>query len=132
MTPDQARSSGSATSRASSSPSSTSPSRTGYYAEAGLDVEFQNKIDPDLIPLVGQGAIDIGIGDGTSVIPAVSNGIPVEYVATIYGKFPNVVFAKASSGIKTRGRPEGQEDRDPGSVRLGLDHAPGAARRRPA
>ena len=62
----------------------------GYYADAGLDVEFQNKIDPDLIPLVGQGAIDVGIGDGTSVIPAVSNGIPVTYVATIYGKFPNI------------------------------------------
>ena len=26
------------------------------------------------------------------------------------------------------GRPEGQEDRDPGSLRLGLDHAPGAPR----
>jgi NitT/TauT family transport system substrate-binding protein len=71
----------------------------GYYAEAGLEIEFQNKSDDNLIPLVGQGAIDIGIGDGTSVIPAVSNGIPVQYVATIYGKFPNVVFAKASSGI---------------------------------
>jgi NitT/TauT family transport system substrate-binding protein len=71
----------------------------GYYAEAGLTVEFQNKIDPDLITLIGQGAIDVGIGDGTSVIPAASNGIPIEYIATIYGKFPNVVFAKASSGI---------------------------------
>jgi NitT/TauT family transport system substrate-binding protein len=71
----------------------------GYYAAAGLDVEFQNKIDPDLITLVGQGSIDIGIGDGTSVIPAASQAIPVQYVATIYGKFPNVVFAKSSSGI---------------------------------
>ena len=55
----------------------------GYYADAGLDVEFQNKIDPDLITLVGQGAIDVGIGDGTSVIPAVSQRIPVAYIATI-------------------------------------------------
>jgi NitT/TauT family transport system substrate-binding protein len=70
-----------------------------YYAEAGLDVEFQNKIDPDLVTLVGQGAIDIGLADGTSVIPAASNGIPIKYVATIYGRFPSVVFAKASSGI---------------------------------
>jgi NitT/TauT family transport system substrate-binding protein len=71
----------------------------GYYADGGLDVEFQNKIDPDLIPLVGSGTIDVGIGDGTSVIPAASNGIPIEYIATIYGKFPDIVFAKASSGI---------------------------------
>jgi NitT/TauT family transport system substrate-binding protein len=76
--------------------------QNGYYADAGLDVEFQNKIDPELVTLVGQGAIDVGIGDGTSVIPAVSRGIPVAYVATIYGKFPNVVFAKDSSGSRRR------------------------------
>jgi NitT/TauT family transport system substrate-binding protein len=75
--------------------------QAGYYAEAGLDVEFQNKIDPDLVTLVGQGSIDIGLADGTSVIPAVSNGIPIKYVATIYGRFPSIVFAKASSGIDT-------------------------------
>jgi NitT/TauT family transport system substrate-binding protein len=86
----------------------------GDYADAGLEVEFQNKIDLDLIPLVGQGAIDIGIGDGTSVIPAVSNGIPVQYVATIYGSFPNVVFAKASSGIKTAADLKGRKIGTPG------------------
>jgi NitT/TauT family transport system substrate-binding protein len=73
--------------------------QAGYYAEAGVDVTFQNKIDPDLVTLVGQGAVDVGLADGTSVIPAVSNGIPIKYVATIYGRFPSVVFAKASSGI---------------------------------
>jgi NitT/TauT family transport system substrate-binding protein len=73
--------------------------QAGYYAEAGLAVEFQNKIDPDLIALVGQGAIDIGLADGTSVIPAVSQGIPIRYVAAIYGRFPSIVFAKASTGI---------------------------------
>ena len=75
--------------------------QAGYYAEAGLDVEFQNKIDPDLITLIGQGAVDVGLADGTSVIPAVSQGIPVQYLATIYGQFPSIVFSKASSGIDT-------------------------------
>jgi putative riboflavin transport system substrate-binding protein len=88
--------------------------QNGYYADAGLDVEFQNKIDPDLITLVGQGAMDVGIGDGTSVIPAVSNGIPVTYVATIYGKFPNIVFAKASSGITTAADLKGKKVGIPG------------------
>jgi NitT/TauT family transport system substrate-binding protein len=73
--------------------------QAGYYREAGLEVEFQNRIDPDLIALVGQGALDVGIADGTSVIPAVSQGIPIKYVATIYGKFPSIVFAKESAGI---------------------------------
>lgn len=71
----------------------------GYYAEAGLQVELQNKIDPDLVTLLGQGAVDIGSADGTSVIPAVSQGIPLVYAATLYGTAPFVVYAKASSGI---------------------------------
>ena len=29
--------------------------QAGYYREAGLEVTFENKIDPDLITLVGQG-----------------------------------------------------------------------------
>ena len=69
------------------------------YAQAGLQVTFENKIDPDLVTLVGQGAIDIGVADGTSVIPAVSQGIPIRYVATIYGRYPSIVFAKSTSGI---------------------------------
>jgi putative riboflavin transport system substrate-binding protein len=75
--------------------------QAGYYRDAGLRVTFQNKIDPDLVTLVGQGAIDIGVADGTSVIPAVSQGIPIRYIATIYGTYPSIVFAKESSGIST-------------------------------
>jgi NitT/TauT family transport system substrate-binding protein len=75
--------------------------QAGYYRDAGLDVTLQNNIDPDLITLLGQGAVDIGSGDGTSVIPAVSQGIPVVYTSTIYGQFPSIVVANAASGIKT-------------------------------
>jgi NitT/TauT family transport system substrate-binding protein len=74
--------------------------RAGYYRDAGLDVTFQNRIDPDLVTLVGQGAIDVGLADGTSVIPAVSQGIPIRYLATVYATYPSIVFAKATSGIK--------------------------------
>lgn len=74
--------------------------RAGYYAASGLVVTFQNRIDPDLVTLVGRGAIDVGVADGTSVIPAVSQGIPIRYIATIYGTYPSIVFAMASSGIQ--------------------------------
>jgi NitT/TauT family transport system substrate-binding protein len=73
--------------------------QAGYYADAGLDVTFRHGTDYDVVVLVGQGELDLGLADGTSVIPAVSNGIPIKYVATIYGRFPSIVFAKASSGI---------------------------------
>ena len=88
--------------------------QAGYYEDAGLTVTLQNKIDPDLITLLGQGAVDIGSGDGTSVIPAVSQGIPVVYGATIYGKFPSVVVAKADSGIRTAADLEGKRIGIPG------------------
>ncbi len=86
----------------------------GYYDDAGLDVTFQNRIDPELITLLGQGAIDIGMGDGTSVIPAVSQDIPVRYVATIYARFPSVVFAKESAGITEAADLEGRSLGIPG------------------
>jgi putative riboflavin transport system substrate-binding protein len=73
--------------------------QAGYYGEAGLDVTFRHGTDYDVVALVGEGDLDLGLADGTSVIPAVSQGIPIKYVATIYGRFPSVVFAKASSGI---------------------------------
>lgn len=88
--------------------------QAGYYDEAGLDVTFQNKIDPDLVTLVGQGSVDVGLADGTSVIPAVSNAIPIKYVATIYGRFPSIVFAKASSGIADAGDLKGRKLGIPG------------------
>jgi NitT/TauT family transport system substrate-binding protein len=73
--------------------------QAGYYRAAGLQVELQNKTDPELVTLVGQGGVDVGISDGTSVIPAVSQGIPIRYVFAVFAQFPNVVFSKASSGI---------------------------------
>ena len=86
----------------------------GWYAEADLAVAFQNKIDPDLVTLVGQGAIDVGVADGTSVIPAVSQGIPIRYVATIYGTYPSIVFSKTTSGIDSAGDLAGKKIGIPG------------------
>ena len=73
----------------------------GYYRDAGLDVTFRHGTDYDVVALVGEGDLDLGLADGTSVIPAVSQAIPIKYIATIYGKFPSIVFSKASSGIAT-------------------------------
>ncbi len=74
--------------------------QAGYYAAEGLTITFQNAIDADLVPKVGAGTLDLGLSDGTSVIPAVSQGVPIKYIATVYAKFPSIVFAKESSGIR--------------------------------
>ncbi len=86
----------------------------GYYNDAGLAVTLQNESDPDLITKLGAGAVDIGSGDGTSVIPAVSQGIPVVYSATIYGQFPSVVLAAPDSGIASAADLEGKRIGIPG------------------
>ena len=88
--------------------------QAGYYRDAGLTVDLQNGRDADLVTLLGQGAFDIGNSDGTSVIPAVSQGIPIVYVATIYGQFPSIVLAKADSGIKTAADLKGKKIGTPG------------------
>jgi len=86
----------------------------GYYAAAGLDVSFDYQTDVDVITLLGQGTIDVGLSDGTSVIPAVAQGVPLKYVATVYGTFPNIVFSKASSGITTAADLKGRRVGTPG------------------
>jgi len=73
----------------------------GYYRDAGLEVTFEHRFDYDLIALVGQGTLDLGMADGTSIIPAAGQGIPVRYAATIYARFPNVVLAGTDRGIET-------------------------------
>jgi NitT/TauT family transport system substrate-binding protein len=88
----------------------------GYYDEAGLEITFQNKIDPELITLLATGKIDIGMADGTSVMPAVSQGIPVAYGATIYARDPNVVFSLGESGIETTSDLAGKKVGIPGRV----------------
>jgi NitT/TauT family transport system substrate-binding protein len=88
--------------------------QAGYYANEGLTITFQNEIDANLVPKVGAGTLDLGLSDGTSVIPAVSQGIPIKYVGTIYGKFPSIVFAKATSGISTAADLKGRKIGIPG------------------
>ncbi len=87
----------------------------GYYEAAGLDVTFQNGNDANLITLIAQGATDIGIADGTSVIPAVGQDIPIRYVATMYAQFPNVVITAADSGIATEADLRGKSIGIPGA-----------------
>lgn len=91
----------------------------GYYRDAGLEVELLNKIDPELITLVGQGAVDVALADGTSLVPARSQGIPVRFGATIYARFPNVVFAKQSSGIVSPADLKGRKLGTPGKFGSG-------------
>jgi putative riboflavin transport system substrate-binding protein len=88
--------------------------QSGAYADAGLDITFINQTDTDLVTLIGQGNVDIGLGDGTSIITARSQDIPVRYAATIYADFPSVVVSKESSGIQSAADLKGRNVGTPG------------------
>ncbi len=73
----------------------------GYFRDAGLDVTFRYGFESDLLKLVGTNELQFMIGSGEEVILGRSQGLPVRYVLRWYRRFPAVLFAKASSGIKT-------------------------------
>ena len=73
----------------------------GYFRDAGLDVSFRYGFESDLLKLVGTDELQFMIGSGEETILGRSQGLPVRYVMRWYRKFPAVLFAKASTGIKS-------------------------------
>lgn len=91
----------------------------GYFKDAGLDVEYRYGIESDLLKLVGTNELQFMVGSGEEVVLGRSQGLPVRYVFRWYRKFPVVLFAKASSGIK--------EPQDLAGKKLGLPGLFGAS-----
>jgi NitT/TauT family transport system substrate-binding protein len=73
----------------------------GYYAAAGLTVHFNYSTSTDVMKLVGTGAIAFGNAEADQVIVARARGLPDVSVFTQYQRFPVVIFALRSSGIRS-------------------------------
>jgi NitT/TauT family transport system substrate-binding protein len=73
----------------------------GYYRKAGINVQFNYALSPNLLQLVGTGHDDFAIADGTDAVAATANNIPVTYIATLYQHLPVAIFALQSKHIKT-------------------------------
>lgn len=65
----------------------------GYFADNGLDVEFDYGMENDLLQLAGTGKRQFVVGSGDQVILARSQGLPVVYVMNWYRRFPVVILA---------------------------------------
>ncbi len=73
----------------------------GYFRDEGLDVDFKQGLDVDVLKLIGTGALNFGVAGGDEVMIARSQGVPLVYVGTWYQKYPVTMVALEKANIRT-------------------------------
>lgn len=73
----------------------------GFFRDEGLDVEFKQGLDTDVLKLLGTGALNFGVAGGDEVMVARSQGVPLIYVASWFQKYPITVTALEGANIRT-------------------------------
>jgi NitT/TauT family transport system substrate-binding protein len=73
----------------------------GYFADAGLDLEYDYSFETNGVQLVGAGELPFAVVSGEQVLLARAQGLPVRYVMAWFQEFPVAVIAKAEAGLQT-------------------------------